>query len=351
VALRVGVVGAGAMAEYHAKRFAGIPGVAITAVCDHVPDRAEAFAAARGIGRHFSDPAEMAASGEIDAMSVASYDGAHRAPALAALERGLPVFCEKPMARRLADAEDMAAAARRSGAPSIVNFSKRNGGLLDLASRLAAEGRLGAPLRLELSYLQSWILQDSWGDWRTTYRWKWRLLESQSTYGALGDLGSHLLDAALVLGRARAIGDPRDRLEARSCSATRFVPGPGDGLGGRGSFEEFRARFALGPLEISVEAGWRSPGRIDDFSAAIVCEGGRIEVDPGRSRSSVAVAGTFGERIEVEAGPFASTYERFVALATGRSIPEPGRDPDFNRGLEVQRAIRDCALLAGADPE
>jgi predicted dehydrogenase len=101
------------MAEYHAKRFSGMAGVAVTAVCDHLPSRAKAFAGSLGIEASFSTPAEMAASGEIEAVAIASRDLTHASFALEALERGLPVFCEKPMARRLGEAEAMAAAARR----------------------------------------------------------------------------------------------------------------------------------------------------------------------------------------------------------------------------------------------
>jgi predicted dehydrogenase len=345
------------MAEYHAKRFSGLDGMSISAVCDHLPQRARDFASSRGIPTHFVEPAEMCASGEIDAVSIASYDGAHAAPALAALGRGLPVFCEKPMARRLAEAEAMAAAAREAGAPAIVNFSKRNGGLLGAAAALAASGRLGGLRALELSYRQSWLLQDSWGDWRTTPRWKWRLLESQSTYGALGDLGSHLLDAALVLASARVVGGAGEsagpRLQALSCSARRFVPDPGEEepLGSGGAFESFVARLCLGPIDIALDAGWRVPGSLDEFRAALRCEGGLVEVEPRRSRTSVLVTEAGGRSYEVEAEKGESTYERFAFLAGGMASPEPGSDPDFERGLAVQRAIDACARLAGADPE
>jgi predicted dehydrogenase len=350
--LRVGIVGSGAMAEYHAKRFSGLAGVSVAAVCDHIPSKAESFAESFGIPGRFSDPLAMLASGEVDALSIASFDGAHAGAAIAALEGGIPVFCEKPMARRLAEAEAMAGAARRAGVPAIVNFSKRNGGLL--AAALAAEGRLGTLLRLELGYLQSWLLQDAWGDWRTTPRWKWRLSESQSTYGALGDLGSHLFDSALVLaggGAAAGAGVSAARLEALSCEARRFLPEAEVDLEGGPAFESFVARLALGEVEVSMKAGWACPGYVDEFTATLICEKGRIEVAPGRSRSSVRLYEASGGISDVEAGRVASTYELFVDLCLGRSQPMSGSDPNFERGLAAQRAIVDCARLAGADPE
>ena len=181
--LRLGIVGAGAMAEYHAARFAGIEGARVAAVCAHLRPRALAFADSRGLAA-FDDPAEMAASGAVDAISVASLDSWHKTPVLAALVRGLPVFCEKPLARSRAEAREMAEAAAAAGVPALVNFSKRNGGLLSLARALIAQGELGGSLRIRASYLQSWLLQDGWGKWRESARWRWRLSESSSTHGA-----------------------------------------------------------------------------------------------------------------------------------------------------------------------
>ncbi len=315
MSLRLGIVGSGAMAEYHAKRFSGLPGVALAAVCDHLPSKAEAFARSFGIPSRFTDPGAMIESGEVEALAVASLDSAHAGAAIRALDRGIAVFCEKPMARRLSEAEAMAEAARRAnargtrsrGTPAIVNFSKRNGGLLAAAASALAEGGLGPLLGIELEYLQSWLLQDAWGDWRTTPRWRWRLVEEQSTYGALGDLGSHLLDAALVL----AAGDPRtrptDKLEAEACAARRFVPDDGFALEGKPAFESFEARLALGGIAVSLKAGWRFPGRLDEFTAVLRCEKGRIEVAPGRSRSSLRVYEDDGVR-ELAAAASASTY-------------------------------------------
>lgn len=343
--LRLGLVGSGAMADYHAQRFAKIPGLRLAAVCDKSLAKAAAFAEGRGIGASFSDVAAMAASGLVDAVSVASIDGAHEQAALAALDRGLPVFCEKPLARGLEAAEAMAAAARRAGAPAVVNFSKRNGGLLSLARRLAAEGRIGALRGAEFFYLQSWLVQDAWGDWRTTPRWRWRLDEEQSTFGVLGDLGSHLFDAALyVLGGARVL----------SCAARRFEPAAADlaVLAGRPAFESFEALLETGgpgSPAAAARAGWSVPGRLDSFGLELAGEAGSIRLDFDRSRSRLFLQeGEGGPELELEAPPGPSTYERFAALASGREDPLPGEDIGFERGLEVQRLIDACGRLCAA---
>lgn len=343
--LRLGIVGTGAMADYHAQRFAKIPGLRIAAVCDKSLAKAAAFAEGRGIRASFREVSAMAASGLVDAVSIASIDGAHEQAALAALDRGLPVFCEKPLARGLKAAEAMAAAARRAGAPALVNFSKRNGGLLSLARRLAAEGRIGALRGAEFFYLQSWLIQDAWGDWRTTPRWRWRLDEEQSTWGVIGDLGSHLFDAALyVLGGAKV----------RSCAARRFEPAAADlaSLAGRPAFESFEARLEAegqGALEAGAKAGWSVPGRLDAFGLAITGDSGSMRLDFDRSRSRLFLReGEDGPELGLEAPSVPSTYERFAALASGSEDPLPGEDIDFERGLAVQRLIDGCGRLCAA---
>jgi predicted dehydrogenase len=344
--LRLGIVGAGAMAEYHAKRFAGIGGMRVAAVCDHLRERALGFAEERGLAA-FDDPAEMAASGEVDAIAVASFDGWHKAPVLAALDRGLPVFCEKPLAREYGEAEEMAAAAASSGVPAVVNFSKRNGGLLSLARRAIAGGELGGGLRLELSYLQSWLLQDSWGAWRSNARWKWRLSESLSTHGALGDLGSHLLDAALLLAgeglAARAFSGRRFRDESPPAGGPFFEPEGG------GAFEGFEARLASSSTTAALAADWRAAGKMDSFSVRAEGDSGSLEIDLERSRDSIVIR-RGGAARELRAGPVPSTYERFTAVAAGSADPLPEEPIDFARGLAVQRLIADCASLSRAAP-
>jgi predicted dehydrogenase len=325
------------MAEYHAKRFAGIDGLRVAAVCDHLPIKARAFAEARGL-RAFAGPADMAASGEVDAFAIASFDGWHRAPALAAFDRGLPVFCEKPLARTLPEAEEMSAAAALSGLPAMVNFSKRNGGLLSLARRIAEGGDLGSAPEGELTYRQSWLLQDSWGDHRTATRWRWRLSEALSTHGALGDLGSHLFDAALLLAGGG--------LAVSRCSAKRYVEESGEALEGGGAFESFDAALEGRRMRAAALGGWREEGKLDAFVISVKGEKGFLELDLERSRSSLLLV-LGGLSRELRAEPQASTYERFAAVASGAPDPELGEPIDFARGLAVQRLVEDCARLAG----
>ncbi|MFZ4615968.1 MAG: TIM barrel protein [Rectinemataceae bacterium] len=358
--IRIGIVGTGAMAAYHVSRFAGIPGAIVVSCSDRHVDDAARFAARHGLSGSFGDSAAMVASGSIDAVSVASADCWHLEPVLAALAQGLPVFCEKPLARTLSDALAMAAAARAAGVPTIVNFSKRNGGLLSLASRLLSEGRIGQLRSASFRYEQGWLADGSWGDWRTTPRLAWRLDEGRSTFGALGDLGSHLLDAVLLL-----LGG-NSTPEVVACLGRRFDAGEEAGrgvAGGAGDFrpawESFEALVEAGTVPVSVSATFRAPGQEDRFALSLRGETASIELDFGLSRRTLRIVGTSGAveiaagaveiaagAVEIAAEPIPTSYERFVALASGAPDPLPGEGLDFGRGLSVQRLVDDCARLA-----
>ena len=113
--LRIGLVGCGAFGESHLTAFAGIPFVEVTAVTDLITERAHKVAEQYKVPRVAKDCHELCVLKDVDAVSVVTTEGQHLEPVLAALENGKPVFVEKPLATRLADAERMLAAAREAG--------------------------------------------------------------------------------------------------------------------------------------------------------------------------------------------------------------------------------------------
>jgi predicted dehydrogenase len=120
--LRVGVVGVGHLGRHHARILSTLQGVQLTAVVDTIPDRAREIAAASGT-RGLTE--SRALLGEVDAVSIAVPTDAHLEVALPFLERGVAVLVEKPMARSLAEADEMIAAARRGGAVLAVGHTER----------------------------------------------------------------------------------------------------------------------------------------------------------------------------------------------------------------------------------
>lgn len=117
--LRIGLIGAGWIATDHVVVLRKL-GHDVAAVCDIDTDRATKVAPEGA--RVYSDWDELLAVEELDAVWVATPPLLHRAPAVAAMERGLHVFLEKPIARTLADAIAIAAAAERTGVVCAIGY-------------------------------------------------------------------------------------------------------------------------------------------------------------------------------------------------------------------------------------
>jgi predicted dehydrogenase len=113
--LRIGVVGCGAFGESHLATFAGIPFAEVTAVADLNQERARKLASRYRVPRVSKDFRELCSLPDLDAVSVVTTEDQHLEPVLSALEHGKHVFVEKPFATRLADAETMLEAARKTG--------------------------------------------------------------------------------------------------------------------------------------------------------------------------------------------------------------------------------------------
>jgi predicted dehydrogenase len=128
--LAVGVVGTGWIGEDHLADLAPRPDVKIVAVADVDGDRAAGCAARHG-ARAYSGHAELLANEELDALWICTPPQHHREPALAAIDRGVPVYLEKPIARDLEDARVIAAAVERGGIVCAVGYQWHSLDLVD----------------------------------------------------------------------------------------------------------------------------------------------------------------------------------------------------------------------------
>ena len=335
--VRIGIVGSGSMAEYHVKKFAALPGVLVSACSDRHAAHARDFARRLRIPRWYGSALELAGSGEVDCAATAVVDSGHAAVALAILQKGLPVFAEKPLARTVPEAERLLAASRAAGVPAVVNFSKRNAPAVALARRLVAEGRIGRLTGGCFTYLQSWLLQDAWGRWDATPRWRWRVNPETSTDGVIGDLLSHLIDIVrFVLGE----------IESAACAATFLTPDP-HSPAGPGAADTCAARFRMQSQAIVLaRASWRAAGYLDALSFDLEGDAGSLTADLSVSRDTVRLRETAaGDWIEMHAEPCPSTYEQFISAVRGGERA----GPCFEDGVAVQRVIEACSRSAHAD--
>ena len=132
---------------------------------------------------------------DVDLVDVCAPGDLHAEVAIAALEAGKHVLCEKPLANTMAEAEAMAAAAARAasrGVRAMTGFNYRRVPAVALARQLVTEGRIGQIRHVRSSYLQDWLVDPS-------FPLTWRLQRERAGSGALGDLGAHIVDLAQYL--------------------------------------------------------------------------------------------------------------------------------------------------------
>jgi predicted dehydrogenase len=122
VSLHVAVIGVGHLGKHHARILSLLPGVELVAVVDTNRARAEEIAAAHRTTAAF-DAREIA--GRVDAVTIAVPTDVHRDIALPFLHAGVAVLVEKPMARSLAEADELIAAAAKAGATLAVGHTER----------------------------------------------------------------------------------------------------------------------------------------------------------------------------------------------------------------------------------
>ncbi len=144
--IRVALIGSGRMGAFHGETLARrLPGAVLAAVADPAPGAAEQLAASLGAPKFFTDAADAFADPEIDAVVIAAPARFHADLVVAAAAAGKGVFCEKPMAVTLADADRAIDAAHAAGVVLQVGFNRRFAADWAAARALLDDGRLGTP--------------------------------------------------------------------------------------------------------------------------------------------------------------------------------------------------------------
>lgn len=165
-AMRVGIAGCGSIFHTHADALAHLPGITLAAVCDILPERAKRAADEYGCAA-YTDFRSMIDTAELDAVHICTPHYLHPPMTVYALEHGLDVVCEKPMAIRLKDAKAMAETARNTGRRLCIIFQNRYNPGSVLVRRALEDGTLGAVrgARCEVCWHRDEAYYKS-GDWR-----------------------------------------------------------------------------------------------------------------------------------------------------------------------------------------
>jgi len=198
-ALGVGMVGYAFMGAAHSQAWRTAPHVfdlplrpAMTALCGRDAAALRSAADRLGWASTETDWRALISRDDVHLVDVCTPGELHAEVAIAALEAGKHVLCEKPLANTLAEAEDMAAAADRAagrGVRAMTGFNYRRVPAVALARQLVSDGRLGQLRHVRATYLQDWLIDPE-------FPLTWRLQRGRAGSGALGDLGAHIVDLA-----------------------------------------------------------------------------------------------------------------------------------------------------------
>jgi predicted dehydrogenase len=190
--IRVGIVGADAKGQgwaplSHLPALKMLPAYELAAVCTGHADTAAAAAAKYGVARAYHDYHELVGQPDIDLVSVVVKVPSHRDIVMAALQAGKNVYSEWPLGATTAEAEEMAALARRKGVHALVGLQARGDATLRYLRQIIADGYVGEVLSVNMSMFTAGVLD------RTSAR----LWDRDKTKGvsALTVRGIHTMDA------------------------------------------------------------------------------------------------------------------------------------------------------------
>jgi predicted dehydrogenase len=207
--LGVGMVGYSFMGAAHSQAWRTVGRVfdlpltpVMAALCGRNGNQVTAAAGRLGWASVETDWKELIRRDDVNLVDICTPGHTHAEIAIAALEAGKHVLCEKPLANSVSEAVAMTAAAERAratGVRNMVGFNYRRAPAVALAHKLVAEGRLGTIRHVRAAYLQDWIVDPE-------FPLVWRLDKALAGSGALGDIGAHIVDLAQYVVAGRLTG-------------------------------------------------------------------------------------------------------------------------------------------------
>jgi predicted dehydrogenase len=333
---RIAILGTGGMANVHAENFAKNKDCQVVAAADVDLARARKFAKKHGIPQAFQGSDALLAGVDFDAVSIVTPDAFHAPLALQCLKAGKHVLCEKPLALNAPDANRMVTAARKAGVIAMVNLSYRDWPAIQAVAKLVRKGTLGEIRHVEASYLQAWLVSSSWGNWRTTPAWLWRLSSGHGSKGVLGDVGVHIVDFATF---------PVGPISSLFCRLKTFPKAPGNRIGeyklDANDSAIINLEFQNGALGTIHTTRWCG-GHANRLHLKIAGTKGSVDIDSDRTTTGYRICS--GANLhkdlwkDVEAPATPTNYLRFVrAIRSGKQD-----QPDFVAGAEAQKVLDAC---------
>ncbi|MGV0877687.1 Gfo/Idh/MocA family oxidoreductase [Martelella sp. FLE1502] len=354
----IGLIGTGYMGKCHAlawnavgPTFGDCPPVRLVHLAEVDRDLAREKARAFGFEKATGEWRDLVADPDVDVISIAAPNAFHPDMAIAALESGKHVWCEKPMAPKFEDALKMRDAARVAGRAAVLGYNYIQNPMIRQIARFLEQGAIGAVnhIRLEMD-------EDFMADPDQFFYWK---SEASSGYGALDDFAVHPLSLIRMLfGRLASVTTDMARPYAERPLKN----------GGKRAVEThdiasvlFRMENGASGVLMANRAAWGRKGRI---AIQIFGSAGSITYDQERMNEvELYRAGGPAEEAgyaRILAGPAHPPYGQFIP-APGHGLgfndlkviecrhliaamaEEPAHVIDFEKGVEIERAVHAMA--------
>ena len=198
--LNIGMIGYSFMGKAHSNGFRQVPAFfpeldvkpVLKVICGRDRDAVQDAAQTYGWEEWETDWEKVIARDDIDIVDICTPGNLHLPMALAALQAGKHVICEKPLANTLEEARELLGVAANASKKTMVAFNYRRVPAVALARQLIAEGRIGKIYHWRAVYLQDWIIDPD-------FPLVWRLEKDKAGSGPHGDLNAHIIDLALHL--------------------------------------------------------------------------------------------------------------------------------------------------------
>ena len=334
--LRAGVIGLGWAGQQHMAAYDDLPGVELVAIAGMEDGPRAELGEKYGIERLYRDATELVADGGLDVVSIAVPTFLHAPIAVAALDAGIHVLSEKPIARTAAEAQTMVDAAHRSGRVLEVAFNHRRRGDIQALKAAIDDGRIGRPYHARAIWLRRAGIP-ALGSWFTN--------REMAGGGPLIDIGVHVLDYALHL-----FGEPRVEAVSAVTHAELGVRGRGGSTSSKqhvGSAYEVEDLASLllrleGGGSIVIETSWaayRPAG--DEFGITLYgTEGGAdlrvVDYAPSGELTIFTGEGEQSQDISVTADPgrgHLAVVETFL-----EHVADPANWSNWDGSLALDRA-------------
>lgn len=354
----VGLIGTGYMGKCHALAWTNVKAVfgdgprpRLVHLAEANADLAAQRASEFGFERSTADWRALIADPDVDVVSITTPNAFHAEMAIAAIEAGKHVWCEKPMAVALGDAERMAAAARGTSRKTALGYNYIQNPLVRQMGELLASGAIG-----EVNHVRLEMDEDFMADSGALFYWK---SEASSGYGALDDFGVHPLSLLQVL-----LGQPT-RVMAHLSKPYAQRPTRDGGRRDVETYDTASVLFEIGTRISGVlslnRSAWGRKGRI---AVQIFGSKGSVLYDQERMNELQVYSADDANSVQgyrtILAGPQHKPYDRFIP-APGHGLGfndlkiiecheflkaiagEPARIIDFETGLAIERVVHAMA--------